>query len=1106
MLEFLMGADPEAKREYIAKRLYDTIVGGKKAVLIVPEQEDFDRNREMMELWGEKISNSITVTSFSRFSRQLLEELGEPLKAQADDAAISVLMSLAVRQVSGELKIYSSHGSRPGRVAALVSLFNEMENAGKSPEELEAAGRAAGGRLKEKTQELALIFTVFKGLLSERFSSSADNINSAAEKLGKTSSFSETDFYFDDFRGFTGTQIKFISALLPNCRNCFVSIVGFSGSSEKISFEHALKNRRKLIAEAEKNSISVCQREIPRGEKSSGLMALGEGLFLDGAEPLKQPTDDVVLVKAPNKYDECEFIALTSKKLLDEGFCRARDMAVLHRSPEMAAPLISALEKYGVPVFRDERRKLLSYPLARLLLSAVETAAKGFSTERILSLVKTGIAGVSLMEYSELENYVYRWQIDGREWESSFFRNPRGFGNEDNEETKEKLAFINQTRKTICDPLKKLSDALKDENPEKSCIAVYFYLKEIKAAENFKEYAVSLYQKGEESEAIQCARVWDECMENLGALKEALGSSAVSPAYFYELLSLIFSGNSVGNIPPGIDKMTVGSVDRTKLLAPKVVFIPGFCENTFPKSSVSDGLLSSKELRLLAEGDMALDKLPEEVYEEERLILYNTLTLAGKRLYISYPEAATTGEKNEPSAIIADIKKLMPDLSEINAADISPEEKIKTPASAFSQLALMYKENSELRMAIGDALKEEKGEAGIAALSRAAAGNDENFSDPSQALRLFGEDIAMSASKAETYSKCPFMYFCRYGMGVEKLTRSRIDARINGLIIHRALEVFMSEHMGEELNSMTDAEIKRIVNEAVDDYCEKNLGGVSGLSLSMARTVKRLKEEIFHIIAVRKEEFSTCLFKTAATELNIGRSGGINAYEIPLPDGGKIVISGSVDRVDIMNDGERAYVRVIDYKTGGKDFDLSDIFYGINMQMLIYLFAVCDNGVKLFGELTPAGVLYVPAKSSGKALERSASSDDVLSKRLENGRMNGIILQNAEVIKGMEATARGVFINAKIEADGTLKGKLVSLDEFSLLHKKIDEVLSEMGMNIHSGIINAFPIDKPGDHSICDYCDYSSVCLKEKSCEKRTILKTSHEDALKRLWKEESGK
>ncbi|MBR5423007.1 MAG: PD-(D/E)XK nuclease family protein [Clostridia bacterium] len=1103
MLTFLTGIDPVAKRKYIGRRLAETVERGEDAVLIVPEQENFERDKELMLQYGARVSNRIRITSFSHFCRDYLESHQHAVKPEADETAVTVLMSLAVRQVSDELEIYGKHYRRPGRVRALVAFYNEIVNAGFDPQALHLAGQKTDGSLKEKTRELALIFTAFEGLLTKRFSTQTDNMNVTGELLAVSDEFRDTDFWFDDFRGFTGAQIRMIALLMPRCRNMYISLTGNSASAGGVRFEHVGKNRRRLIAQANKSHIEVKEENVPCEKKDAGLDHLRRNLFAPAPQKMSGCPDGVHLLKASNRYEECEMIALQARRLLDSGVCRARDIAVLHRDESITAPLLAALKKFDVPVFEDTRRSLCCYPPVRLMLAAVEIAAKGFSTETVLSALKTGMTGAAVEDVSELQNYVYRWQIDGKAWTSAFTANPLGFGMEMDENAASELQRINVTRARFCDPVLRLKASLEKENGLHSCKALYLYLKECDVAVHFRKYAEYLYARGEEGKAIECAGVWDACMDYLDALAGAIGEHPVAPLYFYELLTLILSGGSIGYIPPGIDKMTVGSVDRTRVLQPKAVFIPGFTEGMFPKNTVSAGLLTVKELRALSKEDFPLEKTPEEVYEEERLILYNALNLPEKQLYISYPTALTTGEKTEPSPIIGEIRRIFTDIEVKDASTVPATEKIKTMETAFSQYAAAVRENSPVAATLGALLKEDSVYgARISSLYRAVNGNDLSFSDPAEALRLFGNEISMSASKAETYAKCPFRYFCRYGMGVEKITASKIDARINGLIIHKALEEVIQKYIGKDLKDVTDRELVEDVNRSVDGYCETYLGGTENLPPAMVRMLGRLKNEIFDILSVRRDELTACLFRTAATELSIGYSDGIKGYEVPLPDGGKLVIHGSVDRVDLMTDKGTTYVRVIDYKTGGKDFALSDVFYGLNMQMLIYLFAICDNGKERFGETTPAGILYMPAKASGKTLDRNASEDDIRKRRYENGRMKGIILENADVLNGMEDGAHGVFINAEIREDGTMKGNFLTLQEFSLLHKKIDAILCETGMNIHEGKIPALPVEENGGRTACDYCDYAAICLKEQSAEKRTVMKTDHAQALKRLHEE----
>ena len=1103
MLEFLTGADSRAKRAYIGERLSQAVLSGGKAVLVVPEQENFERDKALMLKYGERVSNAMEVTSISRFCRTFLESRSLSVKPEADGTAKNVLMSLAVRQVKDELAIYAGHDRRPGRIRALTSFFDTLAGAGKDPEALLAAGEAAGGSLREKTRELSLIFTAYRGLLSERFSTETDNIRVTAGLLPQTDAYLDTEFWFDDFRGFTGAQTGLIAALLPRCKNVHVCICGSHEGSGKPCFAHAQKNRRRLTDLANRAGVPVFEREIPCENVSPGLDFLRDRLFGPAGETYDGAPEDIVLLRAGNRYEESELIAMHARRLLDEGVCRAGEIAVLHQDEALTQPLTSAFKKYGVPVFEDRRRALTSYPPVRFLLRSAELAAKGFTTENVLSCVKTGMSGIGVEDGAALQNYAYLWQIDGKEWEAPFTRDPRGYGYSPDEESRAALERVNAARVSFVAPVLGLRAALQSKNGADCCRAVYEYLCQTNTSAHFKDYAVRMNETGNESLALECAGVWDICMEYLDALAGALGETRVPPAYFYELLTLIFSGGTVGVLPSGVDKAAVGAVSRARIPDRKAVFISGFIEGAFPKSTVRPGLLSARELRTLSEADLPLEQLPEEIYEEDRLIVYQALTMPEKRLFISWHTSRITGEKTEPSPLLAEIRALFPSLGVTDAPDPQDIARVCSPETAFDMYSRTLASKNTLHRSLETAL----GEDGVyrqkmQALKRAEEGLRPVFSDPAVAVRLFGKNIPMSASKAESYARCPFLYYCRYGMGVEKLAPARLDARINGLIIHKALQDILGARLGEDLNDLSDEQIYALSDEAVENYCTEFLGGSDALPPAVQRTVQRLKREICDILLVRRDEFNTCLFRPVAVELPIGQENGIPGYQVVLPDGGRITLHGSVDRVDIMRDGKTSYVRVIDYKTGGKEFALGDVYYGLNMQMLIYLYAVCDNGEERFGKLLPAGILYLPAKNSGKTLDRRADEAAIERRRLENGRMNGVILENADVVKGMETAARGVYINAEITPDGTLKGNFLSLEEFGRLHRRIDEILCETGKNIHRGAVPALPAVMHDGAKACDYCDYAAVCLHESTSETRAVPSVSHAQAVRALYEE----
>jgi len=266
------------------------------------------------------------------------------------------------------------------------------------------------------------------------------------------------------------------------------------------------------------------------------------------------------------------------------------------------------------------------------------------------------------------------------------------------------------------------------------------------------------------------------------------------------------------------------------------------------------------------------------------------------------------------------------------------------------------------------------------------------------------------------------------------------------------------------------------------------------------RSLDKAKDTAVQILLRMIEEFRVSRFETVAVELEISHGKDIEPYVITLPDGGSITISGKVDRLDVYNDAGKAYLRVVDYKTGGKDFKLGDVFSGLNMQMLIYLMCLWDNGKEKYGDTVPAGIMYVPANNSGEQLPRNASPDDVKMQKLVNGRMNGMILEDEKILDAMEEGCEGRFINAFINKKGELQGTLLSYEGFKLLHEKIDSVLTEMGLSLHGGEIEALPVMGTSSYNnTCTYCDYKDICRRTETDAVRTLKTIKHADAVKML-------
>lgn len=1108
MLTFLTGTYFSAKKNFIYERICSLLNEGEKVFLVVPEQAGFDRDRDFLFTYGEKLRHQLTVTSFSHLGRDYLEENGFREKPEADEAARNVLMSIAVSECAQELELFKRYSGKITLVSQLLAEYDEIKQAGLSTEDMKKSALTLPyGKLRKKITELSLIFSAYEALVGERFSERSNNTVMMTEFLKTHKVFKDAFVFFDDFRGFTGAQMKLMAEIISQSKESYVSVYAPESvnSYDSEAFLHAVRNCRKLRSLLSSRGISSGDKKIPFSHPDMAIDALSKSLFCAEKEKYEEKTESVKIITASDKYSECDTVALEIKKLLDEENYRCRDICITERDAGYAQSMISSLKKYGIPVFEDKRIPLFEYPVIKAVLCAVNIAAYGFTTEELFSYVKTGVTGIDTMQCALLENYVYIWGIDRGGWLKPFTGHPDGFGVEITKDAEEKLEEINAVREKIISPLLTLKRKLESGNAQTSCRAVYEFMVEINAAENFLSYAQFLYENKNEAGAVECSQVWDTLIHSLDALYDATNSEDITPVRFFELLKIIFSSSDIGRIPAGIDQIIIGSAGRTRHLEPKAVFVLGCNEGVFPAAPNAGGLFSSAERRILCKNEFPLENISENIYAEERMIAYSLLTLPTQRLYVSFSRTGADGQKTEASEIISEICTILPQVGFIDDRMISSEDRIGSPETAFEECAALYNENSVYCASLKKYVEESILSDRFKAVKSAAENLPAQMNDTAAANELFGRDMYISPSKAEVYHSCAFKYFCQYGLQIKKPRPADLDARINGLLIHDLLENILNPENSINIVEISEIELKAQINRFAEIFINNYMGGREDKGVLLNRSLDKSKDTAFEILRRMKAEFSLSRFETAAVELNISYKGKVKPYTLSLPDGGSITVGGMVDRVDIMKGDGKAYFRVVDYKTGGKDFKLSDVFDGLNMQMLIYLMCLWDNGKEQFGNIVPAGILYVPANNSGEQLERNATEEEVEAQKIHNGRMNGMILEDEQVLDGMEKGCNGYFINAYVDEKGRMKGTFLSMDGFVRLHKKIDEILKNMGQALHDGKIAALPVIGTSSYKYtCEYCDFKDICRRTENDASRELLGLSHKDAVEKLKGEEA--
>lgn len=1101
MLNIITGRTGSGKTRYIrslAAKIANATSG--KAVIIVPEQFSFETERGMLSLLGNEKINNVEILSFSRIAERLLSVYGKSDKKTADDGTRAVLMSLAIETLEDKLSAFNRYRKSPALIGNLLDFYREMKkcciNAGALAELAQMVKKQS---FAKKLNELSLIFECYEALITQNFQDDCSNLDLLYEILSEVEYFSGKTVFVDAFSGFSAQEYKILERILSQAEDCFVTFCcDTSKNNDRYElFYNAQTEIKKLKATANRANVKIAPEKVlyaNREYKAEPLNVLEENIFTSNGAKYTENADCITLMPRRSKADECDAVAAEIKRLVREENYRYRDIAVIERSEgEYKNELVSSFRKYGVSCYEDTRQPILTQPIMVFVLALFDILVDGLQTETVLRFLKTGLFGFTVEEIALIEDYALIWRISPSQWRNEWTGNPRGFGVELTDNDKKILEDINKLREKIVAPVLALKKRMTDANGETISRELFTFLRTCGVDENLKSFTAVLESNGEADLALEQGRIWRILAEIIDSLYSATGKAAMSIARYKELFEILVSTKDLGQIPNGIDEVILGNADRIRAAAPKAVFIVGANTGVFPMESGGGVLLSDTERCELIENGAKLVSNLEYNSVSERFIAYHALTLATEKLYISYSSIDASSASLTPSEIVGEVMSIFPNCRIYND---SLTNKIESRKSAYTAFAEEKNTSSVLGATLYEYFKNNGTATELAMLQKI---NKKQFGIESEKLatELFGQSMYISASKTEKFYKCPFGYFCEYGIKAKPRREAEMDPAQTGTLVHFALERFLRENPKDKFTHYNVDTVCKKVNEIIDGYVLEMLGGYSDKNGSFIRTINLIKENTVRIVLHLVDEFLQSRFVPVDFELSINNDGDIAPYLINLENGGTVKIIGSVDRVDAYKTEENTFIRVIDYKTGGKDFKLGEVFGGLNMQMLIYLFAIWQNGGERYDNVLPAGILYFQAKSprmTSSALPRIADASAVKSKMYQDSKMSGMVLNNIDVIDAMEKDGTNVFIPAKLDKNGNAAGNVISIKSLELLRKKVNNNIRNMAKSLQSGEINALPTEKG-----CDYCKYRDVCKREEDDEIREIENIGFKDALNML-------
>ena len=1059
MLTLVMGASGSGKSRFCLDEAAALAKAGKASVLVVPEQVAYTFERELVNRLPGTLGGLCEVKSFKRLCRDLLSECGGAARIRLDEAEKITLVRRAVSVCADKLQYYRRRSKDAAFYGMLARLFDELRNAGADPEKLLQVAAGCDSRLSvQKFTEIAALLQAYEQLLAKNYFDDAGELTFAASVCAQASVLRGKTVFVDGFAGFTAAERQFLAAAMQAADRVVVTL-GCSGSPQDYDSAAGMPARTKdRLCAACREQFGIEPQTVYLTEdhrhKTPGTTA-AEAYFRAGIKT-EQTADGACLIAAGDSYDEAAFAAEEILRLVREEGYRFGDIALTVRdTASYREALLRTFGSFGIPCLFDESETLAAAPATVFLLCVLEMAG-GMRTESVLRALKCGIADMQEEEISLLENYAYVHSVDGAAWTQPFTDNPDGFGKPD-EAAAARLQQTEQARQKL---MEWFSPYLAAGRLRGGALlhAAWGVMERSGAAEGIVR---------QHAEGRKNAQLAFSMIERLHLL---LGDEPLSRDELCDTLRLLAASTKAAQIPPVMDAVLIGGADRSMPFNPRVSFLLGVNDGVFPRDDF-DGLLFTLEERdLLYENELILAGSFEECCDMEAWFLYAAAAAPSERVYFSYSAGEAGSSALPPAAELAGFCR---------AYGITPLQRDTLAGVVNSRTA-------RARWAAA-AAKDEKEI--LAALQQSAAAEDCGrlqlalqrepfvFRDASLAKRLLGREMRLSASKIECYGSCPFRYFVRYMLGVNPLKKVEMTPSEAGNLVHEVMEKLM-QFFGGDLAAADLAALKERCLILAEEYMDSRLPREKR-SVRMQALADQLGDAVLRLALRLRAEQQQSHFRAADCELAIGKNAEVPAAVYLLQDGSSAVVEGIIDRVDLYEKDGVRYVRVVDYKTGAKEFRLSDIWQGLNIQMLLYLFALKNNvGDRYGGSMTPAGVRYLP--SDPKPAESEKDAKKIF-------RMNGLLLDDAEALAAMEEKGEGVYIPTSLKKDGWDGRNLASAALFGQIERRIGEIVTDMATELRNGNVDAVPAQKGSEPEACRYCDYRAVCSAERVSRVREI-------------------
>ena len=1109
-LRFCFGPSGAGK----SHRIYEEIMQraaeepGRNFLIIVPDQFTMQTQKDLVMRSDRDGILNIDVLSFGRLSHRILEEVGTKEMPVLDDTGKSLVLQKVAADLKEQLPAMGSLLHKQGYIHEVKSAISEFMQYGISTQDMDKLITSAQkrGALAMKLKDLKTLYRGFQDYIRDHFITTEETLDVLRRSLSKSKILKGSVVVFDGFTGFTPIQNRLIQELMRVCAETIVTVtIGVGEDPYKMDGEQKLFHlSKKTVADLEK---LAAEAEVERGEdlfvkggpnrfaKAPALHYLEQNLFRYQYEPYAGEQQEIHMFEALSPREEVHQTALYIRHLIREQGMTYRDIAVVIGDLEGYASYVETeFGQLEIPCFLDRTRGIVLNPMIEYIKSALQLYIKDFSYDTVFHFLRSGMADISREEIDELENYVIRTGARGyRTYSRLFTRRTEEMQEnaEGSEQAEEKtMERLNRIRQQFMDAVEILHMGSQEKAGD-YVSHLYDFLEQNQVQQKLLNYQQQFEKEGDLSRAREYAQIYRLVMDLLDQVYELLGEEEISRQEFADILEAGFGEITVGTIPQNVDRIVVGDMERTRLKQVKVLFFLGVNDGNIPKNASKGGIISDMDREFLIESGTEMAPSPRQQMYIQRLYLYLNMTKPSEQLYLSYAKVNSEGKGIRPSYLIDTVRKLFPAMSVEYPQNRSRLEQIEGRQEGARYLA------EELREYVEGTLPEEERQdfylmyrayeadaVGRDLLTRAAFRRyRESGLSRIVARALYGQQLENSVSRLETYAACACRHFLQYGLSLQEREEFGFEASDMGTVYHAVLENFAGKLAESNLTwwDFTENFAAKAVKESVEAYAATYGETVLYSSARNEYAITRMSRILTRTVLTLQKHLKQGSFQPDDYELSFRFAEDLDSIHVDLSEDEKMHLQGRIDRIDVSEDAEHVYVKVIDYKSGNRKFDLAALYYGLQLQLVVYMNAAMEMESRKHPdkEIVPAALLYYHIDDPTIETPVELTDEQINEQILAKLRMNGVVNSDPEVVERLDRYMqdKSVVIPVEKKKDGSFSARsgVLSREEMQLISSYVDAKIRSIGREILDGKIAANPYEK-GNEEACTYCAYKKVC------------------------------